>query len=58
MLEVIAEYGIAIAFIAVIIWLRNNSPQHVMKIEVGQKFIMEWLESREAKCPFNTTAIP
>ncbi len=31
--EVIAEYGIAIAFIAINIWLRNNSAQHARKIK-------------------------
>lgn len=30
-LEVIAEYGITIAFIAIISWFRNNSAQHAIK---------------------------
>lgn len=40
MLEVIAECGIAIAFIVIIIWLHNNSAQHVGEKKKGT--ISKW----------------
>lgn len=43
-MEVIAECGIAIALIAFVFGLGNNSAQHAIKILGGHNFKMKWLE--------------
>ncbi|WNM60749.1 hypothetical protein [Candidatus Nitrospira neomarina] len=54
-LEAVAEYGIAIAFIAIIIWLHNISAQHVGEKKKGT--ISKWNGWKRESIGSLTTAI-